>query len=126
MGNYSKYDISTKVALVEEYLARSKVSPIKISQFAYEKGIADSTFNDWVIKYKRNKDQFISGSKSETVNLVPTSSPGFIELTKNTFEVIDSKSSAPSFSSIKLNYKDVSLEFSVNELDRVMEILKRW
>lgn len=124
MAHYTKYDINTKITLVEEFLERSKEKKIKIIEFANEKGIADSTFNDWVIRYKRNKDQFINGNKSETVNLIPTSSPGFIELTKDTFEVVEPNKSSPS--SIKLNYKDVSIEFSTNELDRVMEILKRW
>ena len=48
---YHKYDIATKVSLVEEYLKLSKESKIAKSDFAYNKGISDSTFNDLVVKY---------------------------------------------------------------------------
>ena len=49
---YQKYDIATKVSLVEEYLELSKTSKITKTDFAHEKGISDSTFNDWVISIK--------------------------------------------------------------------------
>lgn len=56
MGKYKKYDIAAKLSLVKEYLNILKANPkYKISEYAYQKGIADSTFNDWLIKYKKDK-----------------------------------------------------------------------
>ena len=85
----------------------------------------DSTFNNWVLKYKHNKHQFINGESADgSVILNSPVNPSFIELSKDILK--EDKTVNTSSSSIKLNYKDVSLEFGVNELERVMEIIKRW
>jgi len=126
MIKYCKYDISTKVAYVEEYLEILKDNPkYKISHFAQEKGLADSTFNDWLIKYQKDKDKFIHGKNTDgVVDLVKTVKPTFIEISKDRLSnPIENKAL---FSTIKLNYKDVSIEFDSNQLDKVMEILRRW
>ena len=124
MARYNKYDIATKLSLVEDYLQLLKDNPkLRISDYAYEHDIADSTFNDWVIKYKRDKNKFINGiSADDTVDLTPTVKPTFIEISKD--KIVDKID--PSINTIKLSYKDASLEFSANELDKVMEILRRW
>ena len=55
MARYQKYDVSTKVALVEEYIERNKYDPgYSMAQFSLEKGIPDSTFNNWILKYKHD------------------------------------------------------------------------
>ena len=60
MARYQKYDINTKVALIEEYLERNRNdNSYSMAQFSLEKGIADSTFNNWVLKYKHDKNTFI-------------------------------------------------------------------
>ena len=83
-SNYQKYDITTKVTLVKEYLELSKTSKITKAQFAYEKGIADSTFNDWVIKYQKDKNRFIGDSNNDDVSIVSyNTKPSFIELTND-------------------------------------------
>lgn len=125
MARYQKYDISTKVALIEEYLERNRNNPgYSMTQFSLEKGIADSTFNNWVLKYRHDKHQFINGeSQDGSVILNSPLTPTFIEISK---DMIKSESKPMPSSSIKLHYKDVSLEFGVNELERVMEIIRRW
>ena len=124
MARYNKYDIATKLSLVEDYLKLLNDNPrYRMSDYASEHDIADSTFNDWVIKYKRDKNKFINGiSVDDTVDLTPTVTPTFIEISKD--KIIDKIE--PSSNIIKLYYKDASLEFSANELDKVMEILRRW
>ena len=126
MAKYQKYDINTKVALVEEYLERNRNdSNYSMAQFSLEKGIPDSTFNNWVLKYKHDKRSFITGESADgSILLSSPNSPSFIELSKDILK--EDKTVNTSSSSIKLNYKDVSLEFSINELERVMEIIKRW
>ena len=75
---------------------------------------------DWIYKYN---NAFINDiSNDDILNLIPIK-PTFIEISKD--KIIDKiESSIPN--TIKLNYKDVSLEFGTNELDKVMEILRRW
>lgn len=126
MARYQKYDVSTKVVLVEEYIERNKNEPgYSMTQFSLEKGIPDSTFNNWVLKYKHDKYAFINGESNDgSIVLNSSLSPSFIEISKDL--VKDERKIQPSSSSIKLNYKDVSLEFSASELEKVMEIIRRW
>ena len=122
-SKYQKYDIATKVTLVEEYLELSKTSKITKVDFAYEKGISNSTFNDWVIKYQKDKDGFISGSNNngDDVSIVSYTKPSFIELTKdNVSSQIINVDDNRSTSSIKLSYKDVTLEFNNDQLEMVL------
>lgn len=126
MPKYKRYDILSKVAFVEEYLERVKTNPkLSISDYAFEKDLADSTFNDWLLKYKKDKNRFIYGVSDGSVDLSPPSiAPTFIEISKDRIAeptIINNPSST-----IKLNYKDVSLEFGINELERVLEIIRRW
>ena len=120
-SKYQKYDIATKVSLVEEYLELSKTSKITKTNFAYEKGISDSTFNDWVIKYQNDKERFITGSNSnDDVSTVSYTKPSFIELTKDnvSFKLINNDDGRCAYS-IKLSYKDVTLEFNNDQLETV-------
>lgn len=121
-GKYQKYDIATKVSLVEEYLELSKTSKITKTDFAHEKGISDSTFNDWVIKYQKDKNRFITGSNSnDDVSIVSYTKPSFIELTKdNVSSQIINIDDNICTSSIKLSYKDVTLEFNNDQLEMVL------
>ena len=127
MARYQKYDINTKVALIEEYLDLNKNNPgYSMAQFSLEKGIADSTFNNWVLKYKHDKQSFINGESNDgSIVLNSALSPTFIEISKDSIQKEERKTLLPS-SSIKLNYKDISLEFSASELEKVMEIIRRW
>lgn len=127
-SKYRKYDIATKVTLVEEYLELSKTSKITKADFAYQKGISDSTFNDWVIKYQKDKDRFITGSNSnDDVSIVSYTKPSFIELTKdNVSSQIINVDNNRSTNSIKLSYKDVTLEFNNDQLEMVLGIIRRW
>lgn len=49
-----KYTAEYKIGKVNEYLARiENGEKLSKADFAYENGISDSTFNDWVIKFQR-------------------------------------------------------------------------
>lgn len=123
-SKYQKYDIATKVTLVEEYLELSKISKITKTDFAHEKGISDSTFNDWVIKYQKDKDRFIGGSNSnDDISIVSYTKPPFIELTKdNVSSQIINVDDNICINSIKLSYKDVTLEFNNVQLEMLFMI----
>lgn len=127
-SKYQKYDITAKVSYVEEYLEQCKTTKITKADFAFEKGLSDSTFNDWVVKYLKDKDRFINGaSVNDDISISSYTKPTFIELSKDN---IASKplttNNVSNNSNIKLSYKDVTIEFSDNQLDKVMEILRRW
>ena len=124
-SKYQKYDIATKVTLVEEYLELFKTVKIAKTDFAYQKGISDSTFNDWVIKYQKDKDRFVTGSNSnDDVSIVSYTKPSFIELTKDNVpsKIINDDNDK----SIRLSYKDVTLEFNNDQLEMVLGIIRRW
>ena len=108
MTRYNKYDIATKLSLVEDYLKLLNDNPkLRISDYASDHNIADSTFNDWVIKYRKDINKFINGiSDDAIVNLTPTVKPAFIEISKD--KIIDKIES--SSSTIKLNYKESTLQ----------------
>ena len=128
-SKYQKYDIATKVTLVEEYLELSKISKITKTDFAHEKGISDSTVNDWVIKYQKDKNRFISGSNNngDDISIVSYTKPSFIELTKdNVSSQIINIDDNICTNSIKLSYKDVTLEFNNDQLEMVLGIIRRW
>ena len=106
----------------------SKISKLNKADFAYQKGISDSTFNDWIIKYQKDKDRFIGGSNSnDDVSIVSYTKPSFIELTKdNVSSQIINVDNNRSTNSIKLSYKDVTLEFNNDQLEMVLGIIRRW
>ena len=120
-SKYQKYDIATKVTLVKECLELSKTSKITKANFVYEKGISDSTFDDWVIKYQKDKNRFISGSNcNDDVSIVSYTKPSFIELTKdNVSSQIVNVDNNICTNNIKLSYKDVTLEFNNDQLETV-------
>lgn len=54
-----KYTAQYKILMVEEYLRQKQEQPkLSIAQFASDNEISDSTFNDWVVKYKRQGNGF--------------------------------------------------------------------
>lgn len=54
-----KYSTQFKINMVEEYLKlKEKDTKISIAKYARDNNISDSSFNDWVIKYKRQGQGF--------------------------------------------------------------------
>lgn len=121
MKTYNKYDVACKIAYVENYLKLcANGNHYSLRQYCLENNLPKTTFYVWLNKYKN--EQF---NKEDKPISLTSNKPTFIELTRD--------DSAPAqvnnFSlnnSIKLSYKDITLEFSDNELDKVMEIIKRW
>lgn len=53
-----RYSAQYKIQIVEAYLTENEKNKISIAQFAHNNGISDSTFNDWVVKYRRQGKAF--------------------------------------------------------------------
>ncbi len=121
MTTYNKYDVASKIAYVENYLKLcGEGKCYSISKYCRDNNLPKTTFYDWLAKYKNEKF-----NKEDSEISLSSTSPTFIELTSNVLDTpITNKNTANS--NIKLSYKDLTLEFSDNELDRVMEIIRRW
>ena len=98
-----KYSAQYKISLVEEYFRLKLEQPkLSIAQFAYNNKIADSTFNDWIIKYKR---QAIGLSK---------------------ISMIDDENTPMSINKVRMKYNGAIIEFDESLLERIFKILKSW
>ena len=121
---YKKFDLACKISFVEDYLERIKTNKISMSEYAKNKGIAETTFSDWVLRYKRDRSSFVNGKNTtEVIDMNTGTLPTFIEITEE--KIVERKNNdCPK--TIKLNYKDVSLEFGVDNLEMVLEMIRRW
>ena len=71
------------------------------------------------------EQRFITGSNSnDDAFIVSYTKPSFIELTKD--NVLSKIINNDNDKSIKLSYKDVTLEFNNDQLEKVLGIIRRW
>jgi len=121
-----KYSAEFKRKMVEEYLNLRTSNPnISKADFAYQKGIADSTFNDWVIKYERQGLGFCNVTneikKLDCIEIVD-STPIRTPLIK---EVVD-ETKPLSINMVRMQYNGAIIEFDESLLERALKILKSW
>ena len=124
--NIKNYDISYKMTICEEYLKLVKQdSSISKRDFAISKGIKPTTFYGWINTYSSYQDNNINDDEIVTTNNKLTPVPKFVQLTKND-EELDNSISNNNDNKVILRYKDVSLEFDNDNIDKVLEVIKRW
>ena len=121
-----KYTAEFKRLMVEEYLSLKSSDPkISKSEFAYQKGIADSTFNDWVVKYQRQGIGFCNITteikKLDNIEIID-SSPINTSLVKE----IKDESIPMSINKVRMKYNGAVIEFDESLLERALNILKTW
>lgn len=124
--NIKNFDISYKMAICEEYLELIKQNDsLSKRDFAISKGIKPTTFYDWINTYSSYKDNESNDEEITTVNNELTPVPKFVQLSKN--EDDDTyKANKDNDNKIILRYKDVSLEFNDTNIDKALEIIRRW
>ncbi len=124
--NIKNFDISYKMAICEEYLELIKQNDsLSKRDFAISKGIKPTTFYDWINTYSSYKDNESNDEEITTVNNELTPVPKFVQLSKN--EEDDTyKANKDNDNKIILRYKDVSLEFNDTNIDKALEIIRRW
>lgn len=105
-----RYTASFKLAMVEEYMKGPKMP---IAHFAASKGISDSTFNDWVVKYKRQGKDFCNVAQDIT------KIKGIHVVEEEEDEELDSNR-------IKLKLNGTTIEFDESLLERVLNVIKNW
>lgn len=81
-----------------------------------------------LLSIKKDKEEFITGSNSnDDVSIVSYTKSSFIELTKdNVSSKIINNDDGRCANSIKLSYKDVTLEFNNDQLEMVLCIIRKW
>lgn len=118
-----KYTAEFKRTLVEEYLKQYEETKISKAEFAAQKGISDSTFNDWVIKYQRQGQGFCNITneiaKLDDVEVIETSIEPNIKT--NNQEILMVKEDW-----VKLTYNGATIEFNEKLLERVLKVLREW
>lgn len=119
-----KYSAEFKRNKVEEYLEETKEKKITKAEFALRNNISDSTFNDWVLKYQRDKQGFCN----ITNEIVKLNEIETIETTDYLVRTIsdDKETYITDKDYIRLHYNGSVLEFNEILLDRVMKIVKEW
>lgn len=119
-----KYSAEFKRNKVEEYLEETKEKKITKAEFALRNNISDSTFNDWVLKYQRDKQGFCN----ITNEIVKLNEIETIETTDYLVRTIsdDKETYITDKDYIRLHYNGAVLEFNEILLDRVMKIFKEW
>ena len=124
--NIKNFDISYKMAICEEYLELIKQNDsLSKRDFAISKGIKPTTFYDWINTYSSYKDNESNDEEITTVNNELTPVPKFVQLSKNK-EDDTYKVNKDNDNKIILRYKDVSLEFNDTNIDKALEIIRRW
>lgn len=120
-----KYSAEFKRQKVEEYLEEAKENKISKAEFALRNNISDSTFNDWVLKYKRDKQGFCNIT-NEIVKLNNVETLETTDYIIRTIDNADAETYITDKEYIRLHYNGAILEFNEIILDKVMKILKEW
>lgn len=120
-----KYSAEFKRQKVEEYLEEAKENKISKAEFALRNNISDSTFNDWVLKYKRDKQGFCNIT-NEIVKLNNVETLEATDYIIRTIDNVDTETYITDKEYIRLHYNGAILEFNEIILDKVMKILKEW
>lgn len=121
-----KYSAEYKRQKVEEYLEEIKIKKISKAEFAAKNNISDSTFNDWVLKYQRDKQGFCNITneiaKLNEIETIDTTD----YIVRNV--VVDEANGTyiKDKDYIRLHYNGAVLEFNEIILERVMKIVKEW
>lgn len=123
-----KYSAEFKRKKVEEYLYETKEKKITKAEFALRNNISDSTFNDWVLKYERDKQGFCNitneivklGNNDTNIDKIEATDYLIRTMSDGVETYITDKDY------IRLHYNGVVLEFNEILLNRVIKIVKEW
>lgn len=119
-----KYTAQYKILMVEEYLRQKQEQPkLSIAKFALDNEISDSTFNDWVVKYKRQGNGFCNITNEikkldcvEIIDSQPVSLPQIRAIENETMSV----------NKVRMKYNGAIVEFDESLLEKALKILKSW
>jgi hypothetical protein len=121
-----RYSAQYKLDMVKKYLDTKEKQPkTTIAEFADENGLSDSTFNDWVVKYKRQGYGFCNITNEikklgevEVIDSTPLSS-----LTDTDISTVDVPLPA---NKVRMTYNGATIEFDQSLFERALNVLKSW
>lgn len=121
-----KYTSQFKIEMVEKYLKEKEADPkITKADFAYKHSISDSTFNDWVIKYKRQG----AGFCNVTDEIKKLDNIEIVDVEYKPSMLIERKESLTGplcVNRVRMEYNGAVIEFDESLLEKAMRILKSW
>lgn len=121
-----KYTAQYNNKLVEEYIKRCGNNPkLSKAEFAYEKNVPDSTFNDWVLKYKRMGNGFCNIT-SEIKKLDSIEVVDVTPVETYTVTEIQNENAPLSVNKVRMQYNGAIIDFDESLLERVLEVLRTW
>lgn len=120
-----RYSAQYKMNLVEEYLKlKEKDNKLSIAKYAREHDISDSTFNDWIIKYKRQGTGFCNITaeilKLDNAEIVDNSNENL--MVRKVFDT----SNLISTNIVRMQYNGATVEFDESLLERALKVLQSW
>lgn len=121
-----RYSAQYKLDMVKKYLdAKEKQPKTTIAEFADENGLSDSTFNDWVVKYKRQGYGFCTITneikKLEEVEIIDST-----PLTSMSDKEIGAVDLPLPTNKVRMTYNGATIEFDQSPLERALNVLKSW
>ena len=120
-----KYSALFKIEMVEKYFKEKQDNPkLSIALFASNNGLSDSTFNDWVVKYKRQGNGFCNITteikKLDSIEIIDGAP--IVPMVRE----IKDDNSAISLNVVRMKYNGAIIEFDESLLERALNILKTW
>lgn len=121
-----KYSAQFKIMMVEEFLRKKQEQPkLSIAEFALNNGISDSTFNDWVVKYKRQGKGFCNITeeikKLEIIEVIDSA-----PIQNNIIKEISDDNEPISINRVRMKYNGAIIEFDKSLLESALKILRTW
>lgn len=120
-----KYSSQYKIEKVTEYLEENKKNKITKAEFAARNNISDSTFNDWVIKYQRDKQGFCNVT-NEVMKLEEIAVVDREEKLIQNYRIEENANYTLGEDYLRLHYNGAVVEFNKVLLEKVLAIVKRW
>lgn len=116
-----KYKAEFKIRMVKEYLERRESDPkLTKADFAFEKKISDSTFNDWVIKYQKMGSEF--ANVTSQIEVISAGALGPAPIVR--YEGVVPGELAKDM--VRVTCNGIAVEFNECLAERILGIIKSW
>lgn len=126
MMKYEHYDVSFKIAAIEEYYRLKQDTKISIRSFARSKGICHATFYQWLRIYEDEKKEESGGDNQICLSSDEEKmTSSFIMISDSLPAVKDDCRISDVHKTMKLLCKDMIIEFNKEDLDYVLRSIRQ-
>lgn len=117
-----KYTAEYKIEKVKEYLSKiENGEKISKADFAYQNGLCDCTFNDWVIKFQKLGKGF--ANVTEQITILANNAVEQIPKVVQYDGVVQGELPKDM---VKVIFNGIFVEFNKTMTEKVLEFLRRW